>query len=164
MHVDNENQRIILYFHSGSSTFFNGVEMDGQFSWVATSPFGLDFNGNIEPVRLSTSYLRVFEDRNELYAFDNSASPRRALDADNPWEPSNNYYSGNTISNLWEGRSGNFTQESIADNLGLSRSELRVRHPAVRVVGDELQVFYTRRGDSPERVMMSTVDLDVGDF
>ena len=164
VHVDNENQRIILYFHSGSSTFFNGVEMNGQFSWVATSPFGLDFNGNIEPVRLSTSYLRVFEDRGELYAFDNSASPRRALDADNPWEPTNNYYSGTTISNLWEGRSGNFTQEPIEDNLGLSRSELRVRHTAVRIVGDELQVFYTRRGDSPERVMMSTVDLDVGDF
>ena len=164
VHVDDENQRIILYFHSGSSSFFNGNEMNGQYTWVATSPYGLDFNNRIEPVRLSTSYVRVFEHGNELYAFDNSSSPKRALDADNPWEPPSNYYSGATLSNLWDVRSGNFTQEPIEQNLGLSRAELRVRHTAVRVVGDELQVFYTRRGDSPERVMMSTVDLNVGDW
>ena len=164
VHVDNENQRIIMYFHSGSSTFFNGNEMNGQFTWVATSPYGLDFNNRIEPVRLSTSYVRTFEHGNELYAFDNSASPKRALDADNPWEPPPNYYSGATIPNLWDARSGNFTQEPIEENLGLSRSELRVRHTAVRVVDNQLQVFYTRRGDSPERVMLSTVNLNVGDF
>ena len=164
VHVDDENQRIILYFHSGSSTFFNGNEMNGQFTWAATSPFGLDFNGNIEPVRLSTSYVRTFEDGGHLYAFDNSASPKRALDINNPWTPTLDYYSGSTIPALWESRSGNFTQEPIEENLGLGRADLRVRHTAVRVVGDELQVFYTRRGDSPERVMMSTVDLSVGDF
>lgn len=149
VHVDDENRRIILYFHSGSSTFFNGNEMNGQFSWVATSPYGLDFNNRIEPVRLTTSYMRVFSHGGELYAFDNSASPRRALDADNPWQPTSNYYSGSTIPSLWEKHPGDFTQEPIEDNLGLSRSDLRVRHTAVRVVGNELQVFYTRRGDSP---------------
>ena len=164
VHVDNENQRIIMYFHSGSSTFFNGNELDGQFTWVSTSPYGLDFNGNIEPVRLAASYVRTFEHGNELYAFDNSADPKRALDVNNPWEPPSNYYSGATISNLWDARSGNFTQEPIEQNLGLSRAELRVRHTAVRVDGNTLQVFYTRRGDSPERVLMSTVNLNVGDF
>ena len=164
VHVDNENQRIIMYFHSGSSTFFNGNEMNGQFTWVSTSPYGLDFNGNIEPVRLAASYVRTFEHGNELYAFDNSADPKRALDVNNPWEPPSNYYSGATISNLWDARSGNFTQEPIEDNLGLSRAELRVRHTAVRLDGNTLQVFYTRRGDSPERVLMSTVNLNVGDF
>jgi len=34
----------------------------------------------------------------------------------------------------------------------------------VRVVGDELQVFYTQRGDSPERVQFSTIDLGVADW
>ena len=29
----------------------------------------------------------------------------------------------------------------------------------MRVVGDELQVFYTQRGDTPERVQLSTIDL-----
>ena len=31
----------------------------------------------------------------------------------------------------------------------------------MRVVGDELQVFYTQRGDTPERVQLSTIDLSV---
>jgi len=92
---------------------FNGNEMNGQFTWVSTSPYGLDFNGNIEPVRLAASYVRTFEHGNELYAFDNSADPKRALDVNNPWEPPSNYYSGATISNLWDARSGNFTQEPI---------------------------------------------------
>ena len=164
VHVDNENQRIIMYFHSGSSTFFNGNEMRGQYGWVSTSRFGLDFNGNIEPVRLAASYMRTFEHGNELYSFDNSPDVRRALDVDDPWDPPSNYYSGSTIGNLWESRSGNFTQEPIIENLGLARAQLRVRHTAVRVDGDTLQLFYTRRGDSPERIMMQTVDLSVGDF
>ena len=164
VHVDNENQRIILYFHSGSPTFFNGNEMDGQFTWVATSPYGLDFNNRIEPVKLSVSYVRTFEHANEFYAFDNSSSPKRALDANNPWEPPSNYYAGETIPNLWEARSGELLQDAIKEALGLSRAELRIRHTAVRVEGDELQVFYSRRGDSPERIMMSTVDLSVGDY
>lgn len=164
VHVDDENQRIIMYFHAGSSTFFNGNEQNSQYSWVTTSDHGLDFNGNIEPVRLGTSYFRVFEHGNELYAFNNSSSPSRALDVDNPWEPTNNYYSGSTIPSLWESHPDNLTQDPIQDNLGFSRSELRVRHTAVHVDGNELQVFYTRRGDSPERVLMSTVDLSVGDW
>ena len=164
VHVDDENQRIIMYFHTGSSTFFNGNEQNSQYSWVTTSDHGLDFNGNIEPVRLGTSYFRVFEHGNELYAFNNSSSPSRALDADNPWEPTNDYYNGSTIPSLWESHPDNFTQDPIQDNLGFSRSELRVRHTAVHVDGNELQVFYTRRGDSPERVLMSTVDLSVGDW
>ena len=43
----------------------------------------------------------------------------------------------------------------------MPRADLRVRHSAVRVVGDELQLFYTQRGDSPERVLLSTIDLSV---
>ena len=164
VHVDNDNQRIIMYFHSGSSTFFHDTEMNGQFSWVTTSPFGLEFAGNIEPVRLSTSYFRVFAHGGELYAFDNSQYPRRALDAENPWEPTPDYYDGDTISNLWDRHPEEFTQDPIFAYTGLEREDLRVRHTAVRVVGDELQVFYTQRGDSPERVMMSTVDLSVGDW
>ena len=164
VHVDNENQRIVMYFHSGSSTFFNGNEQNSQYSWVTTSPHGLDFNGNIEPVRLGTSYFRVFDHGDELYAFNNSSRPSRALDADNPWRPTDDYYDGSTIPALWETHPEALTQDPIGDNLGLSREELRVRHTAVHVEGNELQVFYTRRGDSPERVLMSTVDLSVGDW
>ena len=38
-----------------------------------------------------------------------------------------------------------------------------MRHSAVRVVGDTLQVFWTRVGDAPERILCSTVDIS-GDW
>jgi len=41
--VDNENQRIIMYFHSGSSFFVNGDEVNRQVTWVSTAPYGLEF-------------------------------------------------------------------------------------------------------------------------
>jgi len=34
-----------------------------------------------------------------------------------------------------------------------------MRHSAVRVVGDTLEVYWTRAGDSPERILRSTIDL-----
>ena len=164
VHVDHVNERIIMYFHAGSSTFFNGNEMNGQFTWVSTSPYGLEFIDNIEPVRMSTSYFRQFAHGGELYAFNNSAYPRRALDPLNPWQPTPNYYSGSTIPSLWQRHPAPLTQDAIFEATGLLREDLRVRHTAVRVVDDQLQVFYTQRGDSPERVMMSTVDLRVSDW
>ena len=164
VHVDDANQQIIMYFHSGASSFFNDTEMDGQFSWVTTSPFGLDFNDNIRPVRLATSYQRVFEHGGEVYSFDNSQYPRRALDPNNPWEPTANYYSGSTIPSLWERYPEEFTQDPITQFFGVPRSQLRVRHTGVHVEGDNLRVFYSQRGDNPERIMMSPVDLSVGDW
>ena len=163
VHVDNENQRIIMYFHSGSSTTFNGRESLGQVSWVSTSSDGLEFRDNIEPVALGASYFRVFETGGDLYAFDNSGIPRRALDPDDPWEPTSNYYSGDRIGTLWERHPRrDIFGEAIERVTGLERGDLRVRHTAVRLVGDELHVFYTQRGvDAPERVMVSTIDLDV---
>ena len=42
--IDDENQQIIMYFHSGSSTFFNGNEQSSQNTWVSTSDDGLEFS------------------------------------------------------------------------------------------------------------------------
>jgi len=159
--VDDEARQIIMYFHSGSSTFFNDNEINSQNSWVSTSDNGLEFLDNIRPVRLGPSYFKVFSHGGQLYAVDNSGTPKRAPDPDNPWEPPADYYSGSTISRLWESNDNNTFQDAIFDALGVPRSELRVRHSAVRVVGDELQVFYTQRGDILERVQLSTIDLSV---
>ena len=156
--IDNENQQIIMYFHSGSSTFFNGNEINSQNTWVSTSDYGLEFLDNIRPVRLGSSYFRVFSHGGDIFALDNSGFPRRALDPNNPWQPTANYYSGSTIPSLWD-RNANQTLQDPIEALGISRSELRVRHTGVRVVGDEAQVFYTQRGDLVEEVLFSTIDL-----
>jgi hypothetical protein len=40
---------------------------------------------------------------------------------------------------------------------------MEVRHSAVKVEGDRLLLFYSRAGDCPERILLSTVDM-TGDW
>ncbi|RCW36820.1 sulfatase [Marinilabilia salmonicolor] len=160
VHVDGENKRIILYFHSGASTYVKGEKI-GQRTYVSYSPFGLDFYDNIQPVIIGKTYFRVFEYKNELYALTNDGTPLKALDPADPWTaPAGFDFSGT----LWEEHPGNPFQEDITNIAGISDSELRIRHPSVRLVGDRLHVFYSRRGDLLENIQMSTVDLSVGDW
>lgn len=161
VHVDSANQQIIMYFHAGSSTFVDGVEVNKQLTYVSTSPYGLEFYDNIEPVFLGSSYFRVFEYDGEMYALDNGAKINKALDASDPWAPPVGF---DFTNELWDIRSDNPFQDDILTFDGLSSSQLRVRHTGVRVVGDELQVFYTRRGELGERVQMSTIDMSADDW
>ena len=155
--VDNENQRIILYFHSGSSFFVDGQEQRNQVSWVSTSQYGLDFNGNIEPVHLGSSYFRVFPYDGDLYALDNGGRLNRALNGNNPWAIPSNH---DLTDPLWD-RSPN---NGFADDIPVPRSELRVRHTGARVVGDNLHVFYSRRGEFQERIQLSTIDMSAANW
>jgi hypothetical protein len=159
-HVDDENQQIILYFHSGSSTYVNDQEVSAQVTYVSTSSTGLNFYDNIQPVILGSSYFRVFEYDKYMYSLKNDATPMRALDANDPWTAPDDF---DFTEYLWEKHPDNpFAKDIIED--GYETSELRVRHTGVRVYGDELHVFYSRRGDAPERIQMSTIDLSVGDW
>ncbi|MGQ1945754.1 CBM96 family carbohydrate-binding protein [Geofilum sp. OHC36d9] len=159
--IDDENQRIVMYFHSGSSTYVNGEKVKDQLTYVSYSPYGLDFYENIQPVFLGDSYFRVFKYKDDLYAFSNGGSIYKALDADDPWTPPTGF---DFTTKLWEKSSFNPFQSDITDIDGISSSELRVRHTAIRLVGDELQVFYSRRGDLLENIQMSTIDLSAGDW
>ena len=150
--VDNENRRIILYFHSGSSFFVDGREQNDQVSWVSTSQNGLNFNGNIEPVHLGSSYFRVFPYDGDLYALDNGARFNRALDGDNPWRIPVGH---DLTDQLWD----RHPEHVFQDDIPVPRSELRVRHTGVHVDGDDLYVFYSRRGEFQERIQLSTVDM-----
>lgn len=150
--VDNENQRIILYFHSGSSFFVNGQEQSRQVTWVSTSQNGLNFNGNIEPVHLGSSYFRVFPYDGDLYALDNGGNLNRALNANTPWAIPSQH---DLTSALWDRERNNTFQDDIPQ----PRAELRVRHTGTYVEGDDLYVFYSRRGEFQERIRLSTIDM-----
>lgn len=153
--ADGENQRIIMYFHSPTEQ--DGSDK-GQSSFAATSTYGLDFNGSIEPVILGGSYFRVFEHGGYMYAFDNGADLFRALDANDPWTPPPGFDFGD---DLWI-KSDN---DPFAEDLAEAGFDGTLRHTAVRLLGDTLQVFYSRKyDDRPERILMSTIDLSVGDY
>lgn len=160
-HVDHENQRIVLYFHSGSSTYVNGTEVDSQLSYVSYSPDGLDFYDNIQPVFLGDSYFRVFRYGDNLYALTNDGTPYKALNADAPWSAPDGF---DFTDKLWEKHPNNPFQADITEIDGIPSSVLRVRHTDVRLLDDELQVFYSRRGDLLENIQMSSIDLSVGDW
>jgi len=161
VHVDDENQRIVMYFHSGAPTYVNGEKLRPQLTYVSYSSYGLEFYENIQPVFLGNSYFRVFRYKDNLYAFANGGTIYKALDADDPWTPPVGFDFTNA---LWERCPLNPFQSDISEANDIPFSELRVRHTTVRLVGDELQVFYSRRGDLLENIQMSTIDLSVGDW
>jgi hypothetical protein len=105
---------------------------DGQFTLSATSPDGLAFRAG--PERLGASYFRVFEWEGDYYAVANQGRLFRSPNPDGPFEQARSPFQ-----DLPDGRI--------------------IRHVAVRVDGSELLVFYTRTGDDPESILLSTIDL-----
>lgn len=113
------------------------TEATTQFTRMAVSSDGLSFHPYWEPVGIF--YLRMFEYNGEMYALGKSnRGPNQTL-------------SGQKIYKVM-GRKTNLRPGPIILSDGS-------RHSAVRVRGDELDVFYSRIGDSPERILHSTVDL-----
>lgn len=161
VHVDDENQRIIMYFHSGGPLTIDGTEYSTQRTFVSYSPYGLDFYDQIQPVLLGRSYFRVFEHENELYALGNSGDPYQATDINDPWTAPPGF---DFTQKLWTEHPDNPFQDDINYIGGFSESELRVRHTSVRKVDDELHVFYSRRGDLLENIQMSKINLSVDDW
>jgi hypothetical protein len=151
--IDDENKRIIMYFHAPSN--FNGEE-NGQRTFVATSPFGLDFNGNIEPVIICNAYVRVFDYQGDLYAhsFDYFY---RAPSLSNPWTPPAGFdYS----EMLWTQSDENAFDDYLdVDPSGLGSKNLSTRHADILLTGDTLHILYSRRRDIPERILYTYVDL-----
>jgi len=160
VHIDEQNKRIILYFHSGSTSQVDGKDIGGQHTLVSFSPYGLDFHAHVQPVFLGKSYFRVFNYNDQWYALTNDGVIFRPLDDDNPWTPPRGF---DFTQRLWKHLPENPFQKEI-ENAGYTPDQLRVRHPSVRLVGDKLHVFYTRRGDLLENIQMSVIDLSMGDW
>jgi arylsulfatase A-like enzyme len=160
-HVDHENQRIILYFHSGGPIHVGGYELNSQRTFVSYSPYGLDFFDQIQPVFLGTSYFRVFDFEDQLYALSNSGTPYQARNANSPWTPPGGF---DFTEKLWDQHPNNPFQADITGIDGIPAEALRVRHTGVRLVDDQLHVFYSRRGDLLENIQMSSIDLSTGDW
>ncbi len=121
VHVDDENRRIVMYYH--------GLEAPGrQVTRVATSTDGIHFTAEPEIV-VKRSYLRVFEHRGTLYGMAMPGQLYRSTDG-----------------------FSRFTEGPLIFNANM-------RHFAMLKRGDALHVFWTRVGDAPERILVSTIDL-----
>lgn len=158
--VDDEHQRIVMYFHTGSSTYVKGERFKLQYAYVSTAPYGLEFYEGIEPVVLGRFYFHVFEYDKELYAFSNSGWPFKAPSLDAPWTTPQDF---DYTQFLWQAHPNSPATKNYTTPDGNAK-RFSLRHSSVRLVGDELHVFYSQKGLKPERVQMSTIDMSVGDW
>jgi len=124
VHVDEENQQIIMYYH--------GLEGPGfQHSRVATSSDGKNFTAREE--NIGRTYMRIF-----------------------PWQGMT--YAISMPGQFYRSRDG-FTEFNEGPLLFVPN----MRHAAVMIRDDTLYVFWTRVGDAPETLLLSTIDIN-GDW
>jgi hypothetical protein len=124
VHVDEENQQIIMYYH--------GLEGPGfQHSRVATSSDGINFTACEE--NIGRTYMRIFSWQGMSYAISMPGQFYRSRDG--------------------------FTEFEEGPLLFVPN----MRHAAVMIRDDTLYVFWTRVGDAPETLLLSTIDIN-GDW
>lgn len=129
VHVDDAGRKIVMYFHCPAAGA--GVDITIQKTLVSFSTDGIHFKSS--PTLLGPAYFRVFRWKNASYAICWGGALYRSKDGVSPFEP------GPQLIPMKDGR--------------------QLRHAAVYIHGDMLYVFYSRIGDTPERILVSTVKL-----
>jgi hypothetical protein len=130
LYIDHEKKEIRMYFHGKDETQ-ELYQGNRQATFVATSGDGLDFTAHTEV--LGPFYFRVFEYRGYYYAV------------------------------AQDGRKGGIVLRSKDGVTQFQRGPKiidRMRHAAVLLINDTLLIFYSRTGDNPERILLSSMKLD----
>lgn len=155
VHVDHERHRIVMYYHGVVKREERGriedAELNDGFYVVqrtraAESSDGLSFTIH-QPI-LAAAYLRVWRWRGKVYGL---AMPNLLYRAENWFGP---FERGPLV-----------LQDRASAEAALHAGTGMVRHNAVRLVPgggagtDRLEVYFSRSGDTPERILMSTIDL-----
>lgn len=129
VHVDAEKRQIAMYFHCPAEG--TGKDIDQQKTALARSSDGVHFTAQL--TALGPAYFRVFHWKKYYYAVARAGVFLRSRDGVTPFEQ------GPTLFN--------------------EDPNLILRHAAVDMEGDRLSVYYSRIGDSPERILVSHIDL-----
>lgn len=133
VHIDTQNETIRLYYHGLEATSTD------QFTRVAVSDDGISFKS--KPERLGSPYFRVFNWNDCYYAL------------------------AQDISSTEETERGVIVYRS-SDGLtkfeqGPTILKQGVRHTGLRVRENKLEIYFTRIGDAPERILRSDIELSV---
>ena len=134
VHIDHEKQILRMYLH-GSHPGTN------QRTVSAVSKEGLVFDV-FDEVH-GYSYFRVFQYEGAYYAMDALGFLNRSDHPDLGWER----------------REPELIAPVAAEDEFGPRDDVRIRHSAVYVRNDILYLFYTRKSDAPERILMTKVPL-----
>lgn len=129
VHVDELKQEVFMYFHCRISSG------DGQKSFLALSADGLAFDPSDEI--LATSYLRVLPYQDGWFGVAGGGV---------------RYWSSTGVTDFQELPNRIFPEQ-------IAGSRPMLRHVALHRDDETLFVYFTRTGDSPERIMRTRVDL-----
>ncbi len=155
VHVDDAGKRIVMYFHGPTKYKGKGGGGLDQKTFVAFSDDGLDFNGAILPVKLGLAYMRVFTRGGRTYGI--ASRGAIYLAPENPFTPPDGF---DFSRDLWKLQGSGYEDNPFHE--AAARDSTRLRHVALHVTGHMAQIFYSRVGDNPERILLTTIDLDGG--
>ena len=132
VHVDDERREIRMYFHA---------KLGGAADWrhnsgVARSRDGLHFEPS--PRSIGEPYFRVFRWQHTYYAVTRSGSLVKSPDGLGPFGEANPAF-----------------DRATEDKTGRAA----LRHTALKLDGNVLAVFFSRAGDTPERILVSAAEL-----
>ena len=144
--IDEQNRQLLMYVHglwtdqqrlpSDADAASKWMQTKGyaQFTQAMVSRDGIHFQGR-PLVALKTSYLRVFQWKGTTYGMARLGLLARAKTPAGPFELGPNPFDGTTYAQ-------------------------RVRHVALLVKNDTLYVFFSAIGDTPERILFTTIALN----
>ena len=134
VHVDDERRELRLYYHGPQAEQDRRPDLPyghhGQATRVALSRDGIHFDAR--PEVLGAPYMRVFRWQDWSYGIGMPGILHRSKDGLSDFEEGHNPF------------------DAICDDM---------RHCAVALDGDVLAVYYTNRGDCPERILRTTIHL-----
>jgi len=156
-----------------------------QKTYVATSGTGLNFNmpddaevlkGGVKTAMLGNAYFRTFQYKDNMYAFTNHGPLWKAPSAAEPWDTS---HLEDLRDDVWTEQNEKKNNPVLLDLRhykemhnkepipGFNRPTTSTpRHFATLLQedGHTLEVWYTSRGDCPERIFRTTMDLSQNDW
>jgi hypothetical protein len=135
VHIDDRNRKVVMYYHGMNRKREPGQTYQ-QPTRAAISSDGLHFDA--KPQDLGESYFRVFRWRSNCYAISKNGFLFRAQSCSEPWAAA------------WESLGNPFPRTET----------IFPRHVATVLKGDTLTVYYSRIGDAPEHLLVSTIALN----
>ncbi|MFA6244447.1 MAG: hypothetical protein WC655_26125 [Candidatus Hydrogenedentales bacterium] len=129
--VDAERNELRMYFHCPSKS------TGEQMTYVARSTDGIRFVAGATP--LGPSYFRVFRYEGYWYAMAKPGTLYRSLDGLTPFEVGPNAFAGVK---------------------GCNEGNTRIRHVALDLVENVLNVYWTNIGDRPESILHASIALN----
>lgn len=169
--------RYYLYFAAHRGTYIRLAYADDlQGPWRMHEPGVLSLEESLFADHIASPDVHVDDDRRELRMYyhgvvrDDVQMTRVATSRDGLHFTARQELLGRSYFRIFQWRNAYY---ALAMPGVISRSEdglanfregpalfsERMRHSAVRVVNDTLQIFYTNAGDCPERILLSEVDL-----